>query len=61
MVHSSATLKVHSLEVPDTLRLQVTPEQFEQLAIVNREQRAIFFRGDVSVLTQSFNYPIAIL
>ncbi len=39
MVQSTAKLNTHSLEVPDTLKLQVTPEQFEQLAIVNRELR----------------------
>ena len=39
MVQSTTKLNIHSLEVPDTLKLQVTPEQFEQLAIVNRELR----------------------
>ena len=39
MAGSSTKLEIHSLEVPDTLKLQVTPEQFEQLAIVNRELR----------------------
>jgi Uma2 family endonuclease len=39
MVRSPTKLEVHSLEVPDTLKLQVTPEQFEQLAIVNRDLR----------------------
>jgi hypothetical protein len=39
MVQFSTKLKIHSLEVPDTLKLQVTPEQFEQLAIVNRDLR----------------------
>ena len=39
MVHSITKLEIHSLEVPDTLKLQVTPEQFEQLAIVNRDLR----------------------
>jgi len=37
MVQSPTKPEIHSLEVPDTLRLQVTPEQFEQLAIVNRD------------------------
>jgi len=39
MVQSPPKLNIHSLEVPDTLKLQVTPEQFEQLAIVNRDLR----------------------
>jgi Uma2 family endonuclease len=39
MAGSPTKLEVHSLEVPDTLKLQVTPEQFEQLAIVNRDLR----------------------
>ena len=39
MVRSPTKLEIHSLEVPDTLKLQVTPEQFEQLAIVNRDLR----------------------
>jgi len=39
MVQSPTKLEIHSLEVPDTLKLQVTPQQFEQLAIVNRELR----------------------
>ncbi len=39
MVQSITKLNIHSLEVPDTLKLQVTPEQFEQLAIVNRDLR----------------------
>jgi Uma2 family endonuclease len=39
MVRSPTKLEIHSLEVPDTLKLQVTPQQFEQLAIVNRDLR----------------------
>ena len=39
MAGSPTKLEIHSLEVPDTLKLQVTPEQFEQLAIVNRDLR----------------------
>ena len=39
MVQSITKLETHSLEVPDTLKLQVTPQQFEQLAIVNRDLR----------------------
>ncbi len=39
MVQSITKLDIHSLEVLNTLKLQVTPEQFEQLAIVNRDIR----------------------
>ncbi len=37
MVDTPAKSDIHSLEVPNTLKLQVTHEQFEQLAIVNRD------------------------
>jgi Uma2 family endonuclease len=39
MAGSPTKLEIHSLEVPDTLKLQVTLGQFEQLAIVNRDLR----------------------
>ena len=39
MVRTPAKTDIYFLEVPDKLRLQVTHEQFTQLAIVNRDLR----------------------
>jgi hypothetical protein len=39
MVQTSAQLETLSLELPRSLKLYVTPEQFEALAASNRELR----------------------
>ena len=39
MVQTLPKLGIHKLEIPDNLLLQVTPEQFAILAIVNRDLR----------------------